>query len=155
MSTPFPHRYSVGLLWDGDEGGSISSGERPPIRGGAPPEFDGRASWWSPEHLLLSSIGLCLMTTFQAYLRRAGLDLAAYESRGEAVLNKVPGGLGFTSITLHVRVKVASDDVEQARGLLVKAKSQCIVANALMAPVHLDAVVEADVLAERPALVGN
>ena len=148
MATPFPHRYQVGLLWDGAGGGTLSGGARPPIEGGAPPEFDGRDSWWSPEHLLLSSLSLCLMTTFQALMTRSDVALAAYESRGEAVLDRVPEGVGFTSIILHVRVKVASDDVERARGLLVKAKSHCIVANALMPPVHLDAVVTADVPAE-------
>jgi organic hydroperoxide reductase OsmC/OhrA len=153
MASAFPHRYRVGLLWDGETGGSLSSGDRPPIHGGAPPEFDGKPSWWSPEHLLLSSLSLCLMTTFEALMRRARLDIAAYESRAESVLDKVPGGLGFTSITLYVQVKVASEHVEQARGLLIKAKSQCIVANALTPPVHLEAVVSADVLAELAAPV--
>ena len=114
------------------------------IEGGAPAEFDGKDAWWSPEHLLLSSLNLCLMTTFQALTDKARLSIQPYDSHAEALLDRTPSGLGFTGLVLHVKVKVASaDQVERARQLLIKAKSHCIVANALMPPVHLDAVVTA------------
>jgi organic hydroperoxide reductase OsmC/OhrA len=144
MATQFPHRYDVALAWDGHGGAALSAGGRPVIEGGAPPEFDGKDAWWSPEHLLLSSLSLCLMTTFQAIGTKARLEVKHYDSHAEAVLDRTPGGLGFTRLVLHVDVKVASaEDVDRARALLVKAKSHCIVANALMPPVHLDAQVAA------------
>jgi organic hydroperoxide reductase OsmC/OhrA len=142
MASPFPHRYDVALAWEGHGGAALSAGPRPPIEGGAPPEFDGKDAWWSPEHLLLSSLSLCLMTTFQAFTDKARLPVKHYDSRAEALLDKTPGGLGFTRLVLHVSVKVGSaEQIERARELLVKAKSHCIVANALMPPVHLEAVV--------------
>jgi organic hydroperoxide reductase OsmC/OhrA len=145
MATQFPHRYDVALAWDGGHGGAaLTAGPRPVIEGGAPPQFDGKDAWWSPEHLLLSSLSLCLMTTFQAITEKARLEVAHYDSHAEAVLDRTPGGLGFTRLVLHVEVKVpAADQVERARQLLIKAKSHCIVANALMPPVHLDAQVTA------------
>jgi organic hydroperoxide reductase OsmC/OhrA len=145
MATPFPHRYDVALAWEGHGGAALTAGPRPMIEGGAPPEFDGKDGWWSPEHLLLSSLSLCLMTTFQAVTQKAHLPIEHYESRAEAVLDRTSTGLGFTGLVLHVHVKVGSaDQVERARGLLIKAKSHCIVANALMPPVHLEASVTAD-----------
>jgi organic hydroperoxide reductase OsmC/OhrA len=84
------------------------------------------------------------MTTFQAITEKARLPITHYESRAEAVLDRTPGGLGFTRLVLHVNVKVpAAEHVDRAQQLLIKSKSHCIVANALMPPVHLDASVAA------------
>lgn len=143
MTTPLPHRYDVGLSWEGHDGAVLTAGPRPSILGGPPPEFDGKDGWWSPEHLLLSSLSLCLMTTFQAVARKARLPVSGYESRAEALLDRTPAGLGFTALMLRVHVKVAAEDSDRARHLLLKAKQHCIVANALMPPVHLDLSVAA------------
>src|SRR5205814_3587713 len=89
MASPFPHHYDV-HLFAGNEGAILAAANRPDIVGGPPPEFDGKQEWWSPEHLLLSSVALCLMTTFQAFARRARLHVAGYESRVEGVLDKTP-----------------------------------------------------------------
>jgi len=144
MATEFPHRYDVALAWEGHGGAALTAGPRPMIEGGAPPEFDGKDTWWSPEHLLLSSLSLCLMTTFQAVAGKARLPVEHYDSRAEGVLDRIPTGLGFTGLTLRVNVRVGSpEQVERARQLLAKAKAHCIVANALVPPVHLDASVTA------------
>ena len=87
MASHFPHHYDVKLVV-GNGSAVLTGGSRPAIVGGPPPEFDGRAEWWSPEHLLLSSVGLCLMTTFKALASRSGLAVAGYESRIEGVLDK-------------------------------------------------------------------
>jgi organic hydroperoxide reductase OsmC/OhrA len=141
MNAPFPHRYQVQLHGFGVEAATLTAGTRVPITAGAPAEFDGSDAWWSPEHLLLSSLGLCLMTTFQGIARKAKLDVRDYVSDAEAVLDKTPGGLGFTSLVLHVQVAVAADQAERARQLINTAKHYCIVANALMPPVHLKVTV--------------
>ena len=144
MATQFPHHYDVSLAWEGQGGAALTAGPRPVIEGGAPPEFDGKDGWWSPEHLLLSSLSLCLMTTFQALTDKARLSIQHYDSQAEALLDRTPSGLGFTGLVLHVKVRVGSpDEVERARHLLIKAKTHCIVANALMPPVSLDAAVTA------------
>lgn len=91
MPAPFPHHYDVRFEAQGRDGW-FTSGPRPPIEGGAPPEFDGRGDVWSPEHLLLSSLALCHFTTFQAFARKARLDVIGYraEARGEASVRPVP-----------------------------------------------------------------
>jgi organic hydroperoxide reductase OsmC/OhrA len=142
MASPFPHHYDV-RLYGGSEGAVLAADHRPEIVGGAPPEFDGRAEWWSPEHLLLSSVGLCLMTTFQAFARRARLHVAGYESRVEGVLDKTAAGLGFTTIRLKVELRVPEEDRARAEQLLQSAKRHCIVANALKLGVELEAEVKA------------
>ena len=140
MATPFPHHYDVQVS-SGSVGAILAGGRRPEIVGGPPPEFDGRPEWWSPEHLLLSAAGLCLMTTFQAFAARAGLRVEGYESRVDGVLDKTAAGLAFTSIDITVDLRVAETDRTRAEELLQSAKRHCIVANALKTPVELQVVV--------------
>jgi organic hydroperoxide reductase OsmC/OhrA len=142
MASPFPHHYDVQVS-SGAAGAILAGGRRPEIVGGPPPEFDGRPEWWSPEHLLLSAAGLCLMTTFQAFAARAGLPVAGYESRVDGALDKTPAGLGFTSIAITVELRVSDEDRTRAEQLLQSAKRHCIVANSLKTPVELHVVVPA------------
>jgi organic hydroperoxide reductase OsmC/OhrA len=142
MPLPFPHRYEMALT-SHDGGARLSSTGRPDITGGAPPEFDGRAEWWSPEHLLLSSVALCLMTTAQALAARARVPIGSYESRAHAVLDKTSAGLVFTEIAVRAEVAVAEEHRERMRALMESASKHCIVSNALSVPVTVDAQVTA------------
>ena len=142
MASPFPHHYDVQVS-SGGAGAILAGGRRPDIVGGPPPEVDGRAEWWSPEHLLLSAAGLCLMTTVQAFAARAGLTVEGYQSRVDGVLDKTPTGLAFTSIAITVDLQVAEGDQTRAEQLLQSAKRHCIVANSLKTAVELHMVVAA------------
>ena len=143
MPAAFPHHYEVGLRGEGD-GGVLVAEARPPIRGGAPASFDGSDAWWSPEHLLLSSLNLCLFTTLGALAAKAKLAVSDYASRAEGVLDKTAAGLAFTSITLRVELTVPAGETERAGRLLETAKKHCIVSNSLRPPVTLAASVRAD-----------
>ncbi len=137
MAHPFPHLYEVALSWPGEGGVEITAGPRPKLTGGAPAEFDGRADWWSPEHLLLSSLSLCLTTTFQAVTARARVPVRDFRCRARGVLDKTAAGLAFTEIVLEVAVEADPGNAERVRELLQKAKTHCIVSNALKPEVRL------------------
>lgn len=141
MAHPFPHLYEVALSWPGEGGVEITAGPRPKLVGGAPAEFDGRGDWWSPEHLLLSSLSLCLTTTFQAITARSRVAVRHYQCRARAILDKTPAGLVFTEIVVEVAVEVDPGQAERVRELLQKAKTHCIVSNALKPEVRLAAEV--------------
>lgn len=141
MAAPFPHHYEVTLQGQPDSSGVLSAAGRPPILGGAPPEFDGRPEWWSPEHLLLSSVTLCLMTTLQALAGRAKIPLARYESRIRGTLEKTAAGIVFTEIVATMEVTVAEEHRERLTTLIESAKRYCIVSNALKVPVTVNAEV--------------
>ena len=106
MSAPFPHRYETTLVWEGDSRAALSSGIRPVLVGGPPPEFDGEPGWWSPEHLLISAANLCLMTTYMVLARKSRLPVAKYRSDAEGILEKTKEGIVFTRITLRVAIVV-------------------------------------------------
>lgn len=143
MTHPFPHHYEATLLWEGGSRAALSSGSRPVLVGGPPPEFDGEPGWWSPEHLLLSAANLCLMTTYQALAKKAGLEIGGYRSRAEGILEKTKEGIVFTRIALQVEIHAPAPRLEDARKLVETAKKYCIVSNSLKTPVEVEAVVEA------------
>ena len=143
MPSPFPHHYEVELLAGGHATGMITASGRPFILGAAPPEFDGPPGHWGPEHLLLSSVALCLMTTYQALAGRARLPMVRYASRAEGILDKTAAGLAFTSIVVQVDLGVEADQIERAERLMESAQRHCIVSNALRVPVIVQARVHA------------
>lgn len=148
MTAPFPHRYDV-RLEAAERSAWLSSAARPPLEGGAPPEFDGSPHVWSPEHLLLSSLALCHFTTFEALARKSRLDVLAFRTKAEGVLSKTSEGLAFTDLVLDVAVDVRREDREKAATLVEAAKKHCLVANALRPAVRLTVSIRSG--AEEPA----
>lgn len=147
MPAKFPHHYEVKLASPRQGGAELYAAAAPPITGGAPMEFGGRDTWWSPEHLLLSSLSLCLLTTFEAIAAKARLTVLRYECRAEAILDHTAQGLGFTALSLHVHVEVNPEDAERAAKVLGSAKKHCLIANALRPPVTVDLTVRTPVVA--------
>ncbi len=137
MPAPFPHHYETKLVRTLSSRARIESAQRAAIAGGPPPEFDGDAASWSPEHLLLSSIGLCLLTTFEAFAVRDHVELLAWEARVHGTLAKTHEGLRFTQFTVDVDMEVG--DVARAEHALADARRHCIVSNALRVEVDVQA----------------
>jgi organic hydroperoxide reductase OsmC/OhrA len=139
-AAPFPHHYEV-RLHGRRSGAVLQAAPRPSLVGGAPAQFGGSDEWWSPEHLLLASVNLCLRATFEALARLKLLEVQRYESMARAVLDRTANGPAFTRLVVDVELNVAPHERERARELLVKAKQHCIVSNTLNVPVELQAKV--------------
>jgi organic hydroperoxide reductase OsmC/OhrA len=144
MPMPFPHHYDVALSWKSGDRSEMSSGARPAIGGGSPPEFDGTdLSRWSPEHLILAALSQCLLLTWISLNKRSAIELKGWESTGSSTLDKTKEGLVFTEFRLKVRLSVPADRTEEARKLVETAKKYCIVANSLKTPAALEVEVSA------------
>ncbi|HSN25287.1 MAG TPA: OsmC family protein [Kofleriaceae bacterium] len=143
MPVPFPHHYQTWLVRTLSSRARLEAPPRPMIAGGPPPELDGDASSWSPEHMLLNSIGLCLLTTFDAVAARDRIDLVAWEARVGGMVDKTDTGLQFTKYQVEIDMEVG--DPERARTTLDEAKRHCLIVNALRAPVEVDAKIRAPV----------
>jgi organic hydroperoxide reductase OsmC/OhrA len=143
MAQPFPHHYTVELETKDDAASWLKAGPRPAILGGNPPEFDGNAEWWSPEHLLLAALQLCYRGTFIALAARPGIKPKSFATKATAKLEKTAAGIVFTEIKLHVAATVAAEQVEATKELLAKAKKYCITANQM----KTEAALELDVRA--------
>jgi organic hydroperoxide reductase OsmC/OhrA len=134
-------RFDVSVLRRGPGDALLSSGERPILPGGPPPEFGGSPAVWSPEHLLVSSAALCYLTTLEWFVRKSGLDLRDFQCRAEGTVEKSPRGLVFTSVHLEVTATSAEGEGPRLRELMQEAKSSCLVASSLACPVELTAEV--------------
>ena len=143
MPTKLPHSYAATVTRTGPSRATITAPTRPPLAGAPPPEFDGPPDIWSPEHLLLASLGLCLETTFDALANRAGLDVASWVALVEATLDRTPAGVALGGFRVHVTIEVAQHDVLRAQDVLSRARHQCFVSNALRAPVEVTSTVRA------------
>ncbi|HEX5061926.1 MAG TPA: OsmC family protein [Kofleriaceae bacterium] len=137
MPVPFPHHYQTWLVRTLSSRARLEAPPRPLISAGPPPEFDGDATAWSAEQLLLSSIGMSVLTTFEALAARARVDLLAWEARVGGVVDRSEHGLAFTKFTVDIDMEVS--DVERARAVLDETKQHCLIANALKTPLEIDA----------------
>ena len=137
MPSPFPHHYQTTLVRTLGSRGRLEAPPRPPISGGPPPELEGDATSWSAEHLLLSSIGLCLLTTFEALAARDRVELFGWTARVGGTVDQMPGGLQLSRFIVEIDMEVS--DVAAARTTLEDARRSCLVLAALRAPVEIDA----------------
>jgi organic hydroperoxide reductase OsmC/OhrA len=135
MPVPFPHHYQTWLVRTLSSRARLEAPPRPSISGGPPPEFDGDATAWSAEHLLLSSIGMSVLTTFEALAARARIDLLAWEARVGGAVDRTEIGLQFTKFTVEIDMEVS--DVERARTVLDETQQHCLVSNALRVPIEV------------------
>jgi organic hydroperoxide reductase OsmC/OhrA len=143
MPQPFPHLYTVDLEMKDDAASWLKAPPRPALLGGNPPEFDGNAEWWSPEHLLLASLQLCYRGTFLALAARPGIKAKSFTTRATAKLEKTAAGIVYTEIRMHVSATVAAAQVDATKELLVKAKKYCITANQMKTEAQLEIDVRA------------
>jgi organic hydroperoxide reductase OsmC/OhrA len=145
MASALPRHYEVELDRAGWASAALLCDGQVPILGGS--GATGDEAGWSPEQLLLSALGLCLMRSFDALAQREGVWVSDFHCRTEASVTMMRAGVGyrpgFTLVTVHAELAVAEADMQRARDLMVQAKQQCVVANALMPPVHLELSISA------------
>ena len=100
----------------------------PPIAFSAPPEFQGEAGRWTPEHLFLASVAGCYVSTFSGMAQFSKFEFLSLNVEVEGTLYKEEQGWRFTQITLHPRLKIALEkDRERASRLLEKAEKTCLI----------------------------
>jgi organic hydroperoxide reductase OsmC/OhrA len=136
MSIAKGHRFVVALTRQSEDA-VLEAAPRPSIRGGAPPEFGGRAEVWSPEHLFVSAVALCFLTTFEFFAKRENLAVTDFTTSAEGTVEKTAKGLAFTGVRLDVHVGVTPGQETRAQELLAMAKRACLVSNSLLCPVEL------------------
>ncbi len=140
MPVPFPHRYSASISRTFASRARIEAPPRVSLHGGPSSEFDGDVSAWSPEHLLLSSLGLCMLTTFEAFATRDGIELVTWNATANGQVERTPEGLQFTSIVLCLDMELTGK-VEHVEKTLEDAKQYCLVLNSLRVPVVVETTI--------------
>lgn len=137
MPVPFPHRYSASISRTFASRGRVDAPPRPSLHGGPSSEFDGDAASWSPEHLLLSSLGICMLTTFEAFAARDGIQVLDWNASINGTVDRSPDGLMFSSIVMCLDMELAGN-VDHVERTIEDAKQYCLVLNSLRVPVVIE-----------------
>ena len=86
--------YNTSVKWNEGRVGTLSSPTLDSFKVATPPEFPkGVPNTWSPEHLYVASVNVCLMTTFAAVAENSKLEIESYSCEGIGKLEKVDGVL--------------------------------------------------------------
>jgi organic hydroperoxide reductase OsmC/OhrA len=140
---PFPHHYAVHAHATLEDDVMLRTPGVAPLRTTTPVEFGGRGELWSPETLFVAAIADCFVLTFRAVAAASRMPWISIECDASGTLDRVERVTQFTGCHLHARLRVpAGSDEAQARRLLEKAETSCLVTNSLKCATTLDAQVE-------------
>jgi peroxiredoxin-like protein len=133
------HKYRVSAVSTASRSGVVAvGGVEPPISFSAPPEFQGIAGLWTPEHFLVAAVASCYVSTFSGISEISHFPFEWLELDTEGVLEKQDGALQFTKIVLRPVVGIAhEEDRARALRILEKAEKGCLVARSLKCVVEL------------------
>jgi organic hydroperoxide reductase OsmC/OhrA len=132
MPASLPHQYRATIS---HTFAARDWGEAP--TDGAPSELVGDVDTSSPEHLVLSSLGNGMMTTFAAFAARDGIALVQWNATVNGTVERTPDGLMFTSIVLGIEMEIGGR-IDRVATTLEDAKQYCLVLNSLRVPVVIE-----------------
>ena len=134
------YSFTSSARWTGDRHGVVEGHEvDPPINFSAPPEFQGQAGVWTPEHFFTSAVATCFITTFQAIAALSKFEARALEVSAEGQVEKAEGGFRFTRVTVRPILTITNEsDRERALRLIEKAERACLISRSLQSQIVLD-----------------
>jgi peroxiredoxin-like protein len=101
-----------------------------------PPEFGGEGKPWSPEHLFISAISSCFMTTYLAFAKKLQFQIADFECNTIGQIEIVNSKYKFTLINLYPKIYVADEALkEKANAALEKTHKYCLISNSINAAI--------------------
>lgn len=140
---PKIYEYRTSTRWDGEKEGTLEALQRHSVKIGCPPEFGGKPDYWTPEHLLVASIDVCIMTTFLWLLAKEPYRIVSYESEAVGRAHMVGSEFEFSKVEVKPRIAVVHErDKEAIYDLLLKASEQCLISRSLKCRVELNALIE-------------
>lgn len=92
---------------------------------------------------MLSSLGICMLTTFEAFAARDHIELLSWNAMANGTVERTPEGLMFTSIVLTIEMDI-DGDAEKVEQTLEDAKQYCLVLNSLRVPVVVETQIRAN-----------
>jgi organic hydroperoxide reductase OsmC/OhrA len=151
------HRYQLTITWTGNRGTGTSGyrayardheisaeGKRALVQGSSDPAFQGDASRYNPEELLVASLSACHMLWLLHLCSDAGIIVTSYRDSATGVMAQHADGSGeFKKVTLHPRVAIAdSSRAADLPALHAKAHQLCYIARSVNFPVEHEPSIE-------------
>lgn len=134
------HIYNVNLSWKEGRIGTLQSPELDDaIEVATPPQFSGGVGGiWSPEHLFVSSVSSCFMTTFLAIAEFSKLDFENLEVEAVGKLDKVDGKFVVSEIVLKPELMLVEDKhADKAKRIMEKAEAACLISRSIKTEITL------------------
>jgi peroxiredoxin-like protein len=140
MTHELPYFYETEVEWAGGRKATLQASELPAIRVAPPPEFQGEAGVWTPEHLYVASVNACFTVTFLAIAELSKLNFVSFGSSAKGKLERVEGsGFEITEVVLKPKLVLRhSNDLERAARLLEKAEKNCLISKSIKTIVRLE-----------------
>lgn len=137
--------YEVEINWkEGRRGTLCSSSLDKTIDVATPPEFPGGVEKvWSPEHLFISSVSSCFMTTFLAIAEYSKLEFENFSVHAEGKLSKAEDGLFVVSeIVLKPDIVIINEKfADKAVRIMEKSEKACLITRSIKTKVTLESKV--------------
>lgn len=127
------------VAWKSEFRGTLSASGHSNIEVGNPPVFKGTPDVWCPEDLLIGALNACLMLTFLYEMQHRKLEVLAYESSAQGMLEHRDGKHRVTRIVVQPRISLQSgNDMEAAREAIKDTVDSCMISNSILATVQVD-----------------
>lgn len=136
--------YNTTVEWSEGRKGFLSEPTLPKIEIATPPDFPkGEPNIWSPEHLFVASVNVCLMTTFLAISENSKLNFISYKSDSTGKLEKVDGRFMISEIVLKPIIIVEDEkDIDRAERIIHKSENHCLISNSIKTKVILEPIIK-------------
>ena len=135
------HKYRVAATSTEVRSGlAVAVGIEPAIAFSAPPEFNGLAGRWTPEHFLVAAVASCFISTFSGMAFNSNFEFSSLELETEGIVAQDQAGWRFEQVVLRPRLMIAHEkDKERGNRLLHKAEKNCLVGRSLACPIIMEA----------------
>ncbi|HEX2689965.1 MAG TPA: OsmC family protein [Kofleriaceae bacterium] len=137
MPDPLPHHYSASLRRTRTPRPHVEDPRGTELHGGRSLVFDKDVRVQSPEHMLLTSLGLCMLATLEQIAERDGIEILTCDAKIGGTVEETSEGPMFTSIVLELDMALAGN-IDLVENTLEDAKQYCVVQNSLRAPVVIE-----------------
>ena len=149
------HHYQSTVRWTGNTGTGTSAygaysrnheivaNAKPTIPASSDPAFNGDASRYNPEELLVASVSSCHMLWYLHLCAVNKVVVLDYEDQAGGIMEETDDGGGrFLEVTLRPSITVtAESDLETAKRLHHDAHEKCFIANSVNFPVGCEPVI--------------
>lgn len=145
--------FDVQLNWLNGKRGILSARDvAGAIQVATPPAFGGEGKCWSPEHLFLSSISSCYMSTFLAFAERLHLKIEKMDCEAIGQIQIIGGRYKFSEINLYPRIVINDEAMRELFNTAIeKTHRYCLITNSVDALVYY----HPEILVDKPTSALN
>ena len=140
---PRIYEFKTETEWTEGKKGICRSSSKPDIEIGCPPEFGGAKEYWSPEHLFVAAIDVCIMTTFLWLLKKNNLSIISYKSNAAGKAQLAKKDFVFTEVEIEPVIEIKNDKIKnKIHNLIIEAGNQCMVSKSAKCKVMLHPLIK-------------